>query len=310
MKTIAYPLGSVSKLPQRPAWLGQELYPFRSRYFAHRGARLHYVDEGQGPAILFSHPAVGWSFMYREMVRILRRRFRCIAIDYPGFGLSGTPEGWPFTLQAQSEALEALADHLGLAEAIFLGHDTGGASAFALAARRPRLARGFILTDTIIFPVQDFPHINRFLAVLGSWPFRLLNEQLNLMMRITIHLGFAAKKLTAAEKQGYLQPAGTAERRRSVIRVLTALRREKTLMESITAAFSGQLRHKPALLICGENDKLVKLGVYQRIIDTLGQVEAHLVPGEEHFPHEGQAEWMARRIGEWMGMQWKCMEIQ
>ena len=69
---------------------------------------IHYVDEGEGPAILFSHPAVGWSFMYRDMIKALSRQFRCIAIDYPGFGLSDTPEGWPFTLQGQSEALEAL----------------------------------------------------------------------------------------------------------------------------------------------------------------------------------------------------------
>jgi acyl-ACP thioesterase len=29
-----------------------------------------------------------WSFVYRDVIRSLRDEFRCIAVDYPGFGLS------------------------------------------------------------------------------------------------------------------------------------------------------------------------------------------------------------------------------
>jgi pimeloyl-ACP methyl ester carboxylesterase len=46
------------------------------------------VDEGSGPTLLFLHGSPTWSFVYRDVIRSLRDEFRCIAVDYPGFGLS------------------------------------------------------------------------------------------------------------------------------------------------------------------------------------------------------------------------------
>jgi haloalkane dehalogenase len=37
------------------------------------------VDAARQPA---------WSFVYRDVIGKLRDQFRCIALDYPGFGLS------------------------------------------------------------------------------------------------------------------------------------------------------------------------------------------------------------------------------
>ncbi len=33
----------------RPAWVNQELFPFESHFVEVDGARIHYIDEGQGP---------------------------------------------------------------------------------------------------------------------------------------------------------------------------------------------------------------------------------------------------------------------
>jgi len=38
-----------------------------------------------------------WSFLYRHVIKALRERFRCIAVDYPGFGLSVRPAGYGYT---------------------------------------------------------------------------------------------------------------------------------------------------------------------------------------------------------------------
>ena len=56
--------------------------------------RIHYIDEGEGPPILLCHGNPTWSFLYRDIVVVLRARFRCIAPDYLGFGLSDRPPGW------------------------------------------------------------------------------------------------------------------------------------------------------------------------------------------------------------------------
>src|SRR5262245_21184793 len=72
----------------RPAWVDPALFPFRSRFVDIDGHRIHFVDEGSGPTILFLHPGPAWCFYFHEFIRDLRDGFRCVALDYPGFGLS------------------------------------------------------------------------------------------------------------------------------------------------------------------------------------------------------------------------------
>jgi hypothetical protein len=36
-------------------WVDGAEYPFRSRYFEAQDGRMHYVDEGRGPAIVLVH---------------------------------------------------------------------------------------------------------------------------------------------------------------------------------------------------------------------------------------------------------------
>ena len=53
-----------------------EHFPFQSRYVSVDGHRIHYVDEGRGPVLLFLHPAPAAAFMYREFVAAKGAVFR------------------------------------------------------------------------------------------------------------------------------------------------------------------------------------------------------------------------------------------
>jgi haloalkane dehalogenase len=103
-----------------------ELFPYESRWFDHRGIRMHYVDEGSGTPILMCHGNPTWSFLYRGVIARLRERFRCIAVDYPGFGLSDRPDGYGYTAVEHAGMVGALADHLGLEGFVVMGQDWGG----------------------------------------------------------------------------------------------------------------------------------------------------------------------------------------
>src|SRR5262249_33942380 len=48
------------------------LYPFTSRWFDSSQGRLHYIDEGSGPVIMFFHGNPTWSFLYRDIITGLR----------------------------------------------------------------------------------------------------------------------------------------------------------------------------------------------------------------------------------------------
>ena len=52
------------------------LYPFTSRWFDSSAGRVHYVDEGTGPVIMFFHGNPTWSFLYRDIIAGLRDQFR------------------------------------------------------------------------------------------------------------------------------------------------------------------------------------------------------------------------------------------
>ncbi len=67
-------------------WLDKTEYPFTSNFYNLNGHNLHYIDEGHGETILFVHGTPSWSFDFRNVIKILKSSFRCIAIDHIGFG--------------------------------------------------------------------------------------------------------------------------------------------------------------------------------------------------------------------------------
>src|SRR5258708_30125311 len=88
---------------QRPQWLDEPLYPFQSRFVEVEGNRIHYIDEGTGPTLFFVHSGVGWSLLYSDIIQDLRGRFRCVALDLPGFGLSPAAPGYHSLAQGVSD---------------------------------------------------------------------------------------------------------------------------------------------------------------------------------------------------------------
>lgn len=89
------------------------------------GRNVHYIDQGDGPAVLLLH---GWGApaqTYRLIIDHLSAYCRVIAPDLPGFGGSEEPpEPWDAGKYADFAADFAAA--LGLTEAVLIGHSNGG----------------------------------------------------------------------------------------------------------------------------------------------------------------------------------------
>lgn len=111
-------------------------------------ARLHYIDEGEGPPLLLLHGNPTWSFLYRGLVSRLSDRFRCVAVDYPGFGLSERPAGYGYTPAEHARAVGALVRALDLEGVIIVGQDWGGPIGIACALDEPERYRGFAFGNT------------------------------------------------------------------------------------------------------------------------------------------------------------------
>jgi pimeloyl-ACP methyl ester carboxylesterase len=111
-----------------PAWVDRAGYPFASRFVELDAGRLHYVDEGAGEAVLFVHGTPTWSYEWRHVIPGAARRWRCIAPDLLGFGLSDRPAGFAYTPEAHAAVLATFVERLGLDRLTLVVHDYGGQS--------------------------------------------------------------------------------------------------------------------------------------------------------------------------------------
>ncbi len=184
--------------PVRPDWVPSELYPFEDRWAAIDGHLVHYVDEGDGPPILFLNGNPSWSFGWRDVILGLRSRFRCIAPDYPGFGLSRPGPDYDFRPASHSAVVEALVDRLGLSELTVCGYAWGGPIGLGLAGRRSELIRALVIGNTWAWPEERL-RVRLFSALMGG-PFGpLLVDRLNLMLRLYLPHSLKRGPLNEAE---------------------------------------------------------------------------------------------------------------
>jgi pimeloyl-ACP methyl ester carboxylesterase len=135
--------GSVAGAPLLPAGFTDT---FTSRYVDVGGVRLHAVVGGRGRPLLLVH---GWPetwYAWRLLMPALARDFSVVAVDQRGIGLSDRPAtGYDTGTQAQD--LVALMQALGHERFAVVGHDTGFAIGYALAADHPERVERIALAE-------------------------------------------------------------------------------------------------------------------------------------------------------------------
>jgi haloalkane dehalogenase len=241
--------------PQRPAWVPSDLYPFTDRYIEIKGNLVHYVDEGAGPPLLLLHGNPSWSFAYRGVIRRLSDAFRCVALDYPGFGLSVARESYDFRPASHAQVVESFVEHLGLDGLTIFGYDWGGPIGLWFAGRRPARVRAVVLGNTWAWPTSE-RSLRLFSALLGGPLAPLLVDRLNLFINVFLQGGVRRRKLSAAEMAAYRGPFPRGRRRpmRVFPREIVASRAFLREVESGLARLSD----KPVLITWADRDVAFK----------------------------------------------------
>ena len=189
-----------------PAWLDRAEYPFASRWIEIDGARMHYVDEGHGPTVLMVHGTPTGSFLYRHLVTGLRERFRCVAPDHLGFGLSDKPAGDAYRPQDQARRLAAFAEALGLKEVSLIVHDFGGPIGLAWALDHSDQVRSLVLFNTWMWSLAGDRQYERAGRLLGGGVGRFLYERLSFSVNVLFRHAVADK--TRSTRAVHAQYAG------------------------------------------------------------------------------------------------------
>lgn len=263
----------------------ETLYPFESRWFDSSAGRVHYIDEGDGPPILFCHGSPTWSFLYRHIVEGLRDRYRCIAVDYLGFGLSERPERFGYTLAEHSTVLGELIDHLRLDGFVLMGQDWGGPIGLSAATVRADRVSGIVLGNTAFWPVEALAN-RAFSVIMSSRPMqRRILEQNLLVERFLV--GELGRKLTEVEADHYRMVQPTAEARRGLAVMPGEIRAARPLLDQLARDVRVMLGHKPTLAVWGMRDVVFRpKACIPRIQAAFADLEVVELPEARHFIQE------------------------
>ena len=122
--------------------------------------RIHYVEAGSGPLVVLLHGFPDFWFGWREQIPALADAgFRVVAPDLRGYDLSSKPRGVAqYGVERIVDDVSRLIEHLGESRADIVGHDWGGAIAWAFAMRHSEQLRRLAILNA--------PHPQRFAKAL------------------------------------------------------------------------------------------------------------------------------------------------
>ena len=113
------------------------------------GIRLHYVTEGTGPLIVFLHGFPEFWYAWKEQLIEFGRDHLAVAPDLRGYNLSDKPQGVEqYRMHLLLEDIRQLIAHLGAQRCILVGHDWGGAVAWAFAIFFPQFLEKLIIINS------------------------------------------------------------------------------------------------------------------------------------------------------------------
>ena len=88
-------------------------FPFESKFLDVKGSKMHYIEEGEGDAMLFLHGQPMSSYLWRNVIPHLTSQARCTAPDLIGMGKSDKPD-LDYTFDDQYAYLEEFIEKKGL----------------------------------------------------------------------------------------------------------------------------------------------------------------------------------------------------
>lgn len=122
------------------------------------GVRIHYADEGKGPAIVLLHGSYASLRQWNDWAAVLKRRYRVIRFDMPPAGLSDLVAAGD--VEHKVGLIDALTRRLNVDRFVLVATSSAGYAGAAFAAEHGERLTGLVLNNTAygrIDGVNDFP---------------------------------------------------------------------------------------------------------------------------------------------------------
>jgi pimeloyl-ACP methyl ester carboxylesterase len=251
------------------------------------GVRLHYVERGQGQAVVLLHGngSMVEDFACSGLLDRAAENYRVIVFDRPGFGHSERPRNKIWTPAAQAQLLQRALQQLGVGQPIVVGHSWGTLVALAMALEFPSYVRGLVLLSGYYYPSL------RLDAALASPPaIPVIGD----LMRFTIS-PLLGRAIWPAVVKKIFSPAAVSPRfakfpvwmalRPSQLRAAAA---ESAMMVPAVMALCRRYRElaMPVVILAGAEDRIADAQHNsRRLHHELPQSDLRLAPGGGHMIH-------------------------
>lgn len=235
-------------------WINREEYPFKSNYLKLDMGKLHYIDEGSGDPIVMVHGNPAWSFLYRHLIKGLSKKYRCIAPDHIGFGLSDKPEAWSYLPEDHAKNLNILIDKLNLRDITLVVQDWGGPIGLSYAIGRPDNVKRIIIMNTWMWSVKGDPYYERFSNFMGGSVGRFLIKRFNFFVRVIMKKAMGDKsKLPKSIHRHYFKPLENPMDRKGCWTFPKQIIESSSWLSNLWLQ-KGKIKDKPALILWGMKD--------------------------------------------------------
>ncbi len=264
------------------SWL--KSHELESRYIELDGERMHYVQAGRGPHLVFLHGIGASLFTWRHLLPVFAEDHTVTAIDLPGFGRSHKARRGDYGLDAQRDRVLRILDALGIPDATLVGSSMGGAIALWMACQSPerfkKVATLAPATDPKIVPIKSAQ-----LLRLAPYAHRTINRRTMRWIygRVVARPELVVPETIDAYLEPYLDEGISAQSFLAAARLLADRR-----MPDCFAATKSRV-----LIVGGERDRLVRVPSLRRLHRVIPDATLVLHPTAGHHMMEDEPEWTA-----------------
>lgn len=272
------------------------MHTIESHEVSVEGMRLHYLEAGEGPAVLFLH---GWptsAQLWRHVLPRVGQTHRAIALDLPGFGRSDKPLDQRYSFGFFERTIDAFLQRLEIDQVGLAVHDLGGPVGLYWAIKHVEKVRELAILNTLCFPEMSWAVKAFVLATFTPGLRGYLSSPAGVAR--AIRFGVVNKdRITPDVARIYGEPFEDQDARKALLKAGQGLspRRFRELGEGLS-----KLEGIPLQLLYGEQDRILPdvAKTMARIKTILPHAKLRSIPNCGHFLQEDRPEEVADALAE------------
>ncbi len=299
--------------PDQITAMDQEIssaFPFEKKFVEVNGTTMAYVDEGEGPVVLFLHGNPTSSYLWRNIIPYVSDNHRAIAVDLIGMGDSGKPDIL-YTFADHAAYLDEFIEVLDLQDITLVVHDWGSALGMRYARLNEENVSALVFMEALLPPAFPAPSYEAMGPELGELFRNLRTEDIGEEM--VLQNNFFVEKilpsqvmrtLTEAEMDAYRAPYPTPESRRPTLQWPREVpiggeptETTETVLANGTWITSTQI---PKLFLHAEPGAIAPPPVIEYLQANVSNMETVSVGPGLHFLQEDQPHAIGSALSDWL----------